>query len=340
MTVTAIVRKIMHIPVTLRLQLGDCLSRRFPEISRAQSILHVFVTLSFLWDYLNPGLLKFLVQEFGSVADNDMMSAYMDRLKVFRNSTTIIEYINANDSEENLNCSFYSEVVTKFGREWENKSLEDAENYKIDFCRECDFHFSFFARMSIRRSSIAIVFCFPFSIEAKVNCLEALFIKTKAEQVLVDRTCVFDITGQVRIYKGRQRRGEGMKERSGGVQVEGCRGGRRGVEEGGGGRGVEEGGGGRGVEERGGGRGVEEGGGGRGVEEGGGGRGVEEWGGGRGVEEGGGGRGVEMGVEGGVWRKGVEGGGGGRGVEGGGGGRGVEEGGGGRGVEEGGGGKG
>ena len=158
------------------------------------------------------------MQEFGSDADREMMRAYIRRLNVFRNSTTIIEYINANHVEESLNHSFYIEIVTKFGKEWENKTLQDAENYKIELCRECHFLSSCFARMSIRRSSIAIVFCFPFSIEAEVNCLEALFIKTKADQVFLHGTCVFDVTGQVRKYgtfKGTERRGEGMEEAQG-----------------------------------------------------------------------------------------------------------------------------
>ena len=206
-TVNVILQKIKHIPVTLQERLGDCFSRRIPDILEATSVHHLFITLSRLWDYLNPGLLEFLVNEFGSDANRRSMKEYLERLKEFRTCVTIGEYINASHGEVSIHSRFYyTKMVTIFGREWENKTLQDAEDYKNEACNECHFLSSFLARMSIRRSSIAIVFYFPCSIVAEVNRSEALFKGKKAEQVnvFVDDICVFDMTGQVRIKGGKK----------------------------------------------------------------------------------------------------------------------------------------
>ena len=154
-TVDVILRKIKHIPVTLQERLGDCFSRIIPDILEATSVHHLFITLSRLWDYLNPDLLEFLVNEFGSDANRRSMKEYLERLKEFRTCVTIGEYINASHGEVSIHSRFYyTKMVTIFGREWENKTLQDAEDYKNEACNECNFLCSFFARMNIRRSQL------------------------------------------------------------------------------------------------------------------------------------------------------------------------------------------
>lgn len=211
-TVAEILPKIKHIPLTLHEQLGDCFSTRIPEILQVTSVQHLFITLSRLWDYLNPGLLEFLVREFGSDSDKELTRVYLERLKKFRNQVTIGEYINASHGDVSSHSHFYyTKMITKFGSEWENKTLQEAEDFKIEACSNCNFLCSFLARMDIRRSSIAIVFYFPHPIDVNVNQLEELLRKKKAEhcQISVDGTCVYDMTGQVRIVRRLKSRREG-----------------------------------------------------------------------------------------------------------------------------------
>ena len=224
-----VVNEIKNIPTILNLKLGDCLWDRAPKIFEAKSIKLLFLALSVLWDYLNPGLAEFIVKEFGSKPDKKITEAYKKHLEEFRKRVTLVEYINADHAEKsNPNRSIYTEMITKFGSEWESKTLQDAEEYKTKVCTECHFLSPFLTRISIRRSSIAIVFYFPCLIEAEGNRLEALFLEKKAEQVSVNDMCVFDKTGQVcivqRIKGGREGEWRDPERKIEGGDVAGCMG--------------------------------------------------------------------------------------------------------------------
>ena len=189
---------IKFIPITLRLLLGECFQRQAINLLKAESIEQLFFELSYFWDYLNPGLLQFLVKEFGSQDDNSLMTMYLQELKNFRCTVKIGEFIKASQADTNIHSFIYTKIVTVMDPRWANKTLEDAEQFKIEVCNECHLPQSFTTRILVQRSSVAIVFYIPRQIEICLEDLKPLLQRKQVDKVYVENICVIDWTKQVR----------------------------------------------------------------------------------------------------------------------------------------------
>ena len=80
---------------------------------------------------------------------------------------------------------------------WENKTLEDAQQLKIEVCNEWHLPQSFTTRMCVQRSSVAIVFYMPRQIEICLEDLKPLLHRNKVDKMYVENVCVIDWTKKV-----------------------------------------------------------------------------------------------------------------------------------------------
>lgn len=171
-------RSIKHIPITLKLQLDDCFRDKASRFLMTEGVTELFFQLSFFWDYVNPGLLNFLVEKFGSEADKRSMREYLRNLDRFRASVNISEFIKAtcNHTETSLHIHFrYKKIVTIMSSDWEHKTLQEVEQFKIEFCNGYHLPQSFLIKTHVEKSSIAIIFYFPDPIEVRLKEIRALF---------------------------------------------------------------------------------------------------------------------------------------------------------------------
>ena len=190
-------KSIKSIPVTLKLQLGECFKREAARFLKTESIEQLFIELSYFWDYLSPGLLHFLVKRFGSSDDKCSMKTYLQELSAFRRCVKIGDFIKASHAETNIHNFIYTRIVMVMDPMWENKTLEDAQQLKIEVCNECHLPQSFTTRMCVQRSSVAIVFYIPCQIEICLEDLKPLLHRNKVAKVYVENICVIDWTKQV-----------------------------------------------------------------------------------------------------------------------------------------------
>ena len=124
-------RSIKHIPVSLKLQLGEYFYDQTFKIFRAESIEQLIALLSYFWDYLNPGLLEFFVGRFGS--DNDIDLIEEKELQNFQRRVKLGEYVRAcHTMSHAYKRNFYKQIVTIMGKDWEKETLQDAEDYRIE----------------------------------------------------------------------------------------------------------------------------------------------------------------------------------------------------------------
>ena len=123
------------VPLDLRLQLGGNFHDRVLHFLVATNITpkQFFFEFSYFWDYLNPGLLCFFVERYGSSEDKELMKTYKQELKAFRICTPVGEFVKVAGADITINRGFYKKIIMKMDPEWENKTLEDAEEFKIDF---------------------------------------------------------------------------------------------------------------------------------------------------------------------------------------------------------------
>ena len=187
-------RSIKHMRMSLKRQLADCFYEYVSHIFKLDSIEKMFAFFSSSWDYLNPGLLEFIVGKFGSENDIDLMRTYLSRLEVFRKAVKLGQFVHTRSRTRRH--SFYQNIVSVMGDNWEEKSLQDLENYKNGFANELELQ-RYLTLIDAERSSIAIVFSIPHWIQINFEQLEPFFRSNGAIKVYHGDSCVFDLTKQV-----------------------------------------------------------------------------------------------------------------------------------------------
>ena len=181
-----ILRSIKHIPVSLSQDLGIYFREESSRILRTDSIQHLFVLMAPMWGYLNPGLLEFLVGRFGSQDDIADMQKYLEKLGTFRQRVKLGDFVRVRHTKENaLNRFRFKKIITIMGRDWENQTLQDAENFRVEFAQEYYLQ-PFVPRMDIVPSSIAIVICLPHWLEINLDKLSGFFNRNRVKRVFMD----------------------------------------------------------------------------------------------------------------------------------------------------------
>ena len=181
-----ILRSVKHIPVSLSQDLGSYFREESCNILQTNSIQHLFVLLAPMWGYLNPGLLEFFVGRFGSQDDISELQSYLDKLDTFRQNVKLGDFVRVRHTKENaLDLFCCKKIITIMGSDWENQTLQDAENFRVQFAGEHNLQ-SFVPRMDIVPSSIAIVICLPHWLEINLDELCGFFNRKGVKNVFVD----------------------------------------------------------------------------------------------------------------------------------------------------------
>ena len=187
-------KSFMHISVSLKRDLGKYFRR---ESLEAESIDELLLTMSCYWDYLNPGLLEFLVGRFGSEYYIALLTTCLEKLEQFRSEVKLGEYVKVRQRNISINVGkIYKEITAIMGHDWEEKTLQDAENYKYEFADKCHIQ-RFLGRINFSRSNIALIFYVPHWFDVKKEKLEPFFRKQNVRKVYLDDVCFIDWTEQV-----------------------------------------------------------------------------------------------------------------------------------------------
>lgn len=168
-----ILKSIKHIPRSLRKDLGTFFQDRGSSILNAQSKETLFFQLSFFWDYLNPGLLEFIVGRFGSEGDIALLKNYLKDLEQFQEHVKLGDYIQVKHAEISTHCQ---KITAIMGPGWEDKTLQDAIKYKHELAKVLEIQ-PFLARVQASSSSVAITFCLPHWIKVELKDELKQFLK-------------------------------------------------------------------------------------------------------------------------------------------------------------------
>ena len=141
--------------------------------------------------------MEFLVGRFGSDSDIVLLNTYLTKLEQFRSEVKLGEYVKNRQRNITINDDkIYKEITAIMGHDWEEKTLQDAENYKNELADKCHIQ-RLFGRINVTRSSIALVFYVPRWFEVKKEKLEPFFRKQNVRKVYLDDVCFIDWTEQV-----------------------------------------------------------------------------------------------------------------------------------------------
>lgn len=190
---------VAHIPLSLKFHLSKYFEHKVSKVLSAKSVGELFVLLSGCWDYLNPGLLKFLVGRF-SPQDIDviLLQTYLEDLKQFRLGVNLEECMCSSVSQTDVDPCFYKQMVVVLGKEWKRKTLQDLEKFKVNLFERLNFQ-PFLARAHVRRPNNKTV-----TVHLQVPCwtgvmcmdeLEPFFQRSRVLRVSLSDVCLFKHVG-------------------------------------------------------------------------------------------------------------------------------------------------
>ena len=181
-----ITTSMMHLPLLSKLELGEKFQKMFSKFDETKSLGELFYLLSHFWDYLNPGLLEFLVEKFGQENDKARLTGYLCKMTAFRTRVKIVDYLQAKERTNNaLSIYRYRRVISIMDCDWKQRTLQDAENFRVKFAKESQLP-DFWPQLDFQRSSIVIIFRLPLDVDVDLDKLMPFFKQNGVERVFMD----------------------------------------------------------------------------------------------------------------------------------------------------------
>ena len=168
------------------------------EIREADTVDDLFVVLSAgkCWDFLNPGLLKRIIDDHCSelLGIQHQKNEYLEKLQQFWKATRARQF--AKICKVSTLSSKFSEVVFEMGKDWDNATLEDVENLKQKIRGEGYLSDHMFNFKRSKNSSLSLVWTFPRSCPISTTILRispSFYLEHSIRRVLVKGVCVVDV---------------------------------------------------------------------------------------------------------------------------------------------------
>ena len=154
-------------------------------IFKTEPVEQLFFFLSYYWDYLNPGLLEFIIRSFGSKGAIQELKQYLETLQIFRRSVKLHDFVKfAPHSESSVSRG---KIILIMGDVWEQKTLQDVEELKIQLSGNCNLLQKFLTRVEVTLS--AIIFYFPCQVQINMKEMEPFFEKNIVIKAFSDDYC-------------------------------------------------------------------------------------------------------------------------------------------------------
>ena len=117
------------LPSSLKYQHSYFLEHHSSQIAKATTVEEIFSILNRYWNFLNCSLLAHIISKFGDEEQQEQLSSYTTALQAFRLRTKITDFFKAYTGTPNLPPEFVT-LKIKMGSEWEQCTLEDAEELR------------------------------------------------------------------------------------------------------------------------------------------------------------------------------------------------------------------
>ena len=180
------------LPISRQLQLGNLLQSKALQLSQASSIKELFLILSETpyWNFLNPGLLSHLVEQFGDGPMKQQKNKYLEELRGFRMRTKVDDFMGKWTGTSQPDTQ---ELVVELDEVWRKRNLEQLEQFRMRFSRTQSLEDS---ALPFKVPSINAVFSLPKSVDGRSLHLEDLrkfFLVHQVLKVSLDGDCILDL---------------------------------------------------------------------------------------------------------------------------------------------------
>ena len=128
-----LLRSLTLLPTEIRVDYMKAITEKFPDLRRESTISDLFYHLSPLVDFLSYGLLKYIIDEFGSNTLKKKMVSYSDDVLVFMKKTTVKQLMSVWPGQQEIPPTF-SKLRAKIDENPSTYTLYDLDQLRKRFC--------------------------------------------------------------------------------------------------------------------------------------------------------------------------------------------------------------
>ena len=132
-SVPKMLRSLTLLPIEIRIEYKSAIIEMFPVLRRESTIGDLFYHLSPLVDFLSYGLLKYIIDMFGSKALKKKMVSYSDDILVFMKKTTVKQLMSVWPGQQEIPPTF-SKLRAKIDEDPSTYTLHDLDQLRKRFC--------------------------------------------------------------------------------------------------------------------------------------------------------------------------------------------------------------
>ena len=132
-SVKKLLRSLTLLPIEIRVEYMKAITEKFPVLRKETTISDLFYHLSPLVDFLSYGLLKFIIEEFGSGALKKRIVSYSEDVLVFMKKTTVKQLMSVWPGQQEIPPTF-SKLRAKIDENPSKYSLYDLDQLRKRFC--------------------------------------------------------------------------------------------------------------------------------------------------------------------------------------------------------------
>ena len=193
------------LPTSLKYQHKYFLEHHSSQIARATTVEEIFSILNRYCNFLNCGLLTYLISKFGDEELKKQLSTYTTALQAFRSRTMLTDFVRTCTGKQNIVPELAS-LKTKMGSEWEHCTLEDAEEFRKFMANSSSLADYVFHFEEIATGSIYLSWSIPnHATDFIASAMNFEFLQHHhIEEVAIDNVDLEEYKRQHYIYPGRQ----------------------------------------------------------------------------------------------------------------------------------------
>ena len=132
-SVPKMLRSLTLLPIEIRIEYKSAIIEMFPVLRRESTIGDLFYHLSPLVDFLSYGLLKYIIDEFGSKVLKKKIVSYSDDVLVFMKKTTVKQLMSVWPGQQEIPPTF-SKLRAKIDEDPSTYTLYDLDQLRKRFC--------------------------------------------------------------------------------------------------------------------------------------------------------------------------------------------------------------
>ena len=184
------------LPASIKHEHTKFLKENLSDLKKAENLDEIFMHLNLYWNFIDYGMLEFVVKRYGSLALKQRMNEYMSDLEVFRSATTVFQLFQVWPNCRMDPIPYFSKLTTKLDRGLTEYTLQELDRLRKGLCNELSLSTTLFMLQGVIEGSLIISWHVPSEIVPELRrsipgVRTGFFQEFGVVSISVDDECLF-----------------------------------------------------------------------------------------------------------------------------------------------------